>query len=137
MARNQAACHPNKPNHGHGLCRSCYNIKWYAKNKDKSKRASDLWRTNNRQRAKKTLRKSRLKTWYGLTEEDYSNLLAKQDGVCAICKNESLMSLSVDHNHTTGKVRGLLCGMCNTGLGYFRDNAESLKNAALYLKGIQ
>ncbi len=64
-----------------------------------------------------------------------------QDGVCAICRRpETFITtgqgpcrLSVDHDHKTGKVRGLLCRDCNVGLGNFGDSGERLRNAAAYL----
>jgi hypothetical protein len=66
-----------------------------------------------------------------------------QEGVCAICgKEESVLvngiprSLAVDHNHTTGEIRGLLCSMCNRGLGYFKDSNILLQKAVNYLVGV-
>ena len=84
----------------------------------------------------------KLKANYGLTLEDYEQLLTKQKGVCAICfQPETTMSnagyiknLSVDHCHTTGKIRGLLCHHCNTGIGKFMDSVERLESAIKYLK---
>lgn len=84
----------------------------------------------------------KLKAKYGLSPEDYQNMLNKQNGVCAICLSpETTMSnagyiknLSVDHCHTTGRVRGLLCHHCNTGVGKFRDSVELLESAIKYLK---
>lgn len=74
---------------------------------------------------------------YGLTVEEYEALAAEQGGVCAICGSSVLPGrekrLSVDHNHKTGKFRGLLCGGCNRGLENFRDNPELLRKAAEYL----
>lgn len=77
------------------------------------------------------VRNWRLKTKYGLTRESYEAMLADQGGRCAVCK-EALM-MHVDHCHSTGKVRGLLCIGCNRGLGYFKDRPELLKRAAAYL----
>lgn len=77
---------------------------------------------------------------YGITIHDYEVLLKKQNGVCAICgglaykKNGDVKTLHVDHDHTTGKVRGLLCSDCNTALGGFKDSQESLLKAIKYLK---
>lgn len=78
---------------------------------------------------------------YGITIDAYDKLLAEQGGVCAICRevedikgrNGAVRSLSVDHCHETGAVRGLLCGRCNTGLGYFRDSPTVLSAACSYL----
>ena len=75
---------------------------------------------------------------YGLTLEDYDAMLLEQNGGCAICSKEETISgkgvLSVDHDHKSGKVRGLLCDTCNRGLGHFFDNTEYLTNAVLYLQ---
>ena len=76
---------------------------------------------------------------YNITPEDYSILFTKQEGKCAICRSDKSFrknityNLFVDHCHETGKVRGLLCHSCNTGLGHFRDNITNLKQAIEYL----
>jgi hypothetical protein len=86
-----------------------------------------------------------LVTRYGITQEDYMLMLEAQKGVCKICGNPPRLKdhkvnkdnstyLHVDHDHTTGRVRGLLCGRCNKGLGQFRDNPEFLAKAALYVR---
>lgn len=74
---------------------------------------------------------------YGLTTSQYDELLAEQDGKCAICGNVEAGAwggrLPVDHDHVTGDVRGLLCHSCNGGLGQFGDDPERLLAAAAYL----
>jgi hypothetical protein len=77
---------------------------------------------------------------YGITPEDYSLLLERQEGKCKICKSSEShrttatnQNLFVDHCHTTGKVRGLLCHHCNVGLGHFKDSTELLEQAKEYL----
>lgn len=85
----------------------------------------------------KRTRRSNLKRWYGLTESDYESMVSAQNGVCKICSQPSHRRLCVDHDHTTGKVRGLLCDPCNRGLGLFRDNPELLRDAADYLGLVQ
>lgn len=73
---------------------------------------------------------------YGITLEQYNILLVKQNSNCAICGiNQANLSraLAVDHCHTTGKIRGLLCSNCNTGLGLFDDNVGNLTAAIQYL----
>lgn len=73
---------------------------------------------------------------YGLTKTGFHDLLVKQQGVCAICQNAESgrkQILSVDHDHTTGHVRGLLCHSCNVGLGHFKDDPELLARAVAYL----
>lgn len=75
-----------------------------------------------------------IKKLYGLTLEQYNDMLVNQVGVCAICKEKPAdRRLSVDHNHKTGKVRGLLCRNCNTALGGFKDSVLILKSAIEYL----
>jgi hypothetical protein len=73
---------------------------------------------------------------YGITLEDYDNLLLSQGGGCAICGSDDSGGrgrFSIDHNHETGEVRGLLCGPCNRGLGYFKDSPDVLESAKEYL----
>lgn len=68
---------------------------------------------------------------YGISETQYRALLTHQQGLCAICHKDR--DLVVDHNHDTGKVRGLLCHRCNTGLGHFEDSVEFIRAAEGYL----
>ena len=80
-----------------------------------------------------------LKRVYNITIEDYEAMLGKQGGVCAICggtetKSSQQENFSVDHCHTTGVIRGLLCNNCNRGLGLLGDTIESLTKALEYLK---
>ena len=83
-------------------------------------------------------RSRRLKFNFGITLDEYETMLAQQAGVCAICKAPPETSycgtLAVDHDHDTGKVRGLLCTRCNTALGSLRDSPEMLRAAANYLE---
>lgn len=75
---------------------------------------------------------------YGITVEDYNKMFQEQDGKCAICHKDQLefrIRFSVDHNHKTGKVRGLLCHNCNRALGWFYDDIETLQSAIEYLQG--
>ncbi len=75
---------------------------------------------------------------YGVTQEAFDAMVVSQSGACAICGSVpdgagKLAVLHVDHCHDTGRVRGLLCHWCNTGLGSFRDRPELLARAAGYL----
>lgn len=76
-----------------------------------------------------------LKYLYNITEVDFDILYSKQNGFCAVCNmNVPTTDMVVDHCHTTGKIRGLLCHLCNRGLGQFKDNWNLLIRAADYLK---
>ena len=74
---------------------------------------------------------------YGITLSEYAEMLSQQDGVCAICgssgSGKDLDRLVVDHCHSTGKVRGLLCWPCNIGIGMFKDNEKLLNKVVSYL----
>lgn len=94
----------------------------------------------NRQTIKKQMRRRNLAVKFGITEEQYTALYDAQSGLCAICRNPEtrivqgiVARLSIDHDHATGKIRGLLCGACNVGLGFFKDNVQSLEAAIEYL----
>jgi NAD(P)H-flavin reductase len=91
-----------------------------------------------RQRNPDVIRKTNLKRCYNITTEQYEEMREQQAGSCWICgKHESTehyKKLAVDHCHTTGKVRGLLCKGCNHGLGNFNDNPKLLEKAMEYLK---
>lgn len=87
------------------------------------------------------LRGERMQKTFGISLEEYREMLARQDNVCAICeqpetatRNGKVRWLAVDHCHTTGKVRGLLCGNCNPMIGYAKDNVEVLEKAIKYLR---
>jgi hypothetical protein len=84
-------------------------------------------------------RRWRLKT-YGTTPEGYDQLLQDQKGLCALCQRPErklyrgqLMRLAVDHDHVTGRVRGLLCHACNTALGLLEDNPATVARLEAYL----
>lgn len=84
--------------------------------------------------------KSFIQRTYGITAEDYYNMLADQDGKCAVCESEEVNSsrissgkLFIDHCHDTGKVRGLLCSKCNHAIGLLNDDTDLLHKAIAYL----
>jgi hypothetical protein len=70
----------------------------------------------------------------GITPQQYLNKLNEQNGVCAICSKECTRALAIDHNHTTGQLRGLLCNKCNRGIGYLNDDVNLVQKAMEYLK---
>ena len=78
-----------------------------------------------------------LKKIYGITIEDYDNLLLKQNNCCAICKQHKSIftkALAVDHCHVSGKIRGLLCTNCNRAIGNLKDSIDNIKNALMYME---
>lgn len=99
-------------------------------------------RTATSLKEKNRRKNNSLKYNFGITLEQYLEMESKQNKLCAICKNEETalhsftkipLELSVDHCHTTGKIRGLLCSTCNRGLGYFKDSPQLLGRAIEYL----
>lgn len=83
--------------------------------------------------------KDRLKAYWrerktGCSPELYAKLLAEQGGVCAICGGVDERELCADHDHETGKVRGLLCRLCNLGIGKLRHSVVILEQAIAYLQ---
>jgi len=103
---------------------------YYANNKEDKNKAT----TEYREQHPDLTRRVHYKAKYGITICDYQNMVHDQDNKCAICGKESEKRLQVDHDHTTGKVRGLLCGKCNRGLGNYDENIENLLSAIEYLK---
>ena len=110
-----------------GVCKVC-----------KNKRAKKYNQTSE---GKESTRKGLYKFKYGITLQDYDDMFEAQKGVCAICgKPESctfkdvIKRLSVDHDHSTGKIRGLLCDKCNRLLGNANDDTGVLVCAILYLR---
>ncbi len=97
-------------------CKKCfdaYRVKWSKANPEKGAEYN---------------RKHRL----GVSGEQYAEMVAVQDGKCAICG--CVGNLHVDHNHSTGEIRSLLCGPCNRGLGLFHENANAIEAAAAYIR---
>ncbi len=95
-------------------------------------------RTRNRRKGNpRSAREVMLRSKYGISEGVYLDLLVAQNDCCKICKRNSSefdKPLYVDHCHTTNLVRGLLCHFCNSGLGYFKDDILTLKEAIQYIQ---
>jgi hypothetical protein len=106
---------------GNRICRQCNNFQ------------AREYRRNNPNSQPAYYRKSK----YGITDAEFNSLLKNQNNVCAICRQSESKSrykhLSVDHNHETGKIRGLLCSNCNTGIGLLKESTEILSSAIEYL----
>ena len=89
-----------------------------------------------------TQKRYRIKHTYGITLEEFDALVEAQGNRCKICgehetrwnnKSKRVQDLSIDHDHATGIIRGLLCNACNVGLGQFQDDPELLQKALDYL----
>lgn len=100
-------------------CRRCKND--HASKQRKANRALESTRTYARELRKR----------YGLTLDEYEKLSASGCAICGVSAGSR--RLCVDHDHKTGKIRGILCGNCNSGLGRFKDDPELLRKAAQYL----
>ena len=125
------------------LCRNEASYKWNRANKEKVKEAN----LKNREKRKEfydsekgiiSSRSAHLKRMYKITLEDYEKLSEEQNHVCFICgkgeMNNKNKVLCVDHNHETGKVRGLLCGRCNSALGQLDENINNLLRMVEYIE---
>lgn len=116
-----------------------YSKKYYHEHREEIMEKVVAWGNKNPEKK----RRYRLKTVFGISTEEYEARLSSQKGVCAICglpemtkdKNGAIRPLSIDHDHTSNKIRGLLCAKCNIGLGQFNDNYDILLSAANYLMG--
>jgi hypothetical protein len=140
----RAACLACEDPNGTKRCHNCLEIKPKSEFSYRKSGKYDHWQADCKTCQKIFMRKYRLLVNYGLTPEDYEVLLGKQDGCCAICAGVPAVDdvLRVDHDHdccsgdkTCGKcIRGLLCDLCNRGLGYFQDDAVKLRTAIQYLE---
>lgn len=97
------------------------------------------WKSSGGKRNKQQIKSYYLKCKYNLTLEQYIQMLQDQNNSCKICYriNPTGYNWHVDHCHTTGKIRGLLCSKCNQGLGLFEDNIDVLKQAIKYLENFK
>jgi hypothetical protein len=131
MANKQESCkrghvmeehrkfHPN----GDSYCGACKAIRYNA------------FRKSNPEKVALYSRRSRVRITYGLEPKEYDELLFKQNNGCAICAEKpKTKSLHVDHCHTTGTVRGLLCHGCNTAIGLLKEDKDIMQKAIKYLE---
>jgi hypothetical protein len=111
-------CGVRKRHAANGYCKSCVSTVRY--------REDPEYAAKQRARSSKNFRHK-----FGITLSDYERMLSEQGGRCAICPTPHdtapWRSLQVDHCHATGKVRGLLCRTCNTGLGHYEKRAEGFR----------
>lgn len=125
-------CHPDREHEAKGLCHECY-------------RGSPEYKQSQREYAKRKAKRqppgyqidSSLRNSHGITREQRDAMVEEQGGLCAICRKPpsgpgNTGVLHVDHDHVTGRIRGMLCNKCNVGLGMFLDDPEVLANASQY-----
>ena len=120
------------------------NRAFYAANKDainaeRRRKRAEHPDPNRKQRKyySESERRAWLKYYYGITPGEYDALLEEQNGVCAICNERPVERLCVDHDHPTDLIRGLLCRLCNLGLGHFKDDIGRLRAAIAYLEAFE
>lgn len=140
------------PDRLRGDCKSCHQVKTADQKKATQERYRKYWKQYSVANAEK-ITDAKLRRIYGISLEQFTEMLINQDGKCAICKqpppqNAKGYSFAIDHDHaccnnanarvkgySCGKcVRGLLCHNCNLGLGNFRDNPQLLNEAIKYLE---
>src|SRR5271157_139850 len=103
-----------------------HNIEYLEKNKEKIKEYAKIYRGKN----SKKLKDLQLKYYYNISLEEWNNIFNEQEKKCAICgkiSKDFKCSFSVDHCHSTGKIRGLLCSSCNLNLGYYEKYKEKFE----------
>jgi hypothetical protein len=112
-------------------------------NRDKNNAASRAWYHRNKEQHHLTVRRGDLNRLYGITPEQYAEMLEGQGFKCAICRTatpggpKGARYFSVDHCHEQGHIRGLLCMSCNTSIGKLNHNPATLRAAADYLEAAQ
>ena len=114
-----------------------YYKKYREENLEKLNAYNKQWREENKEQDKLVMETARLKRKYNLSRDEYEALLESQNNCCKICGTHGTENtqgkLYVDHCHTTGKVRGLLCMKCNTALGLLDDNKDRITKLLDYL----
>ena len=114
-----------------------YNKNYYEKNKQEILRKKKLRVRKEYNRSYLARKAENLKKRYGITLDDYNKMFDSQQGKCAICfthQTELKVALAVDHRHSDGKVRELLCDGCNRGIGLLREDPVILQSAIRYLE---
>lgn len=129
MRCNNPRC-PHPIVEGYRLCSNC---------RRRGARNAAKWRQRNPEKHREAARESQLLKRYGLNSEGKADLLRRQDGKCASCgtsdpKGTHGNPWHVDHDHKTGQVRSILCGMCNLALGCVDDDIETLRKLIAYLE---
>ena len=119
-------------------CNAAASRAWYVANREQAIAASAQWREDNPEKWREIKHRWWVYKKYGITREQYDEMFAAQNGVCAICgttdpSNGSRKRLfsCVDHDHKTGKVRGLLCSRCNLRVGWYEEDPAAVLRAVI------
>jgi hypothetical protein len=115
-----------------------HNRRYHQDRRAKKLATAKAWVRANPERQKAHQRRHHLKKAFGMTPEEYDALLKKQGGCCAICGSTDPSPwdwFCIDHDHETGRVRGLLCLACNVCIGQAGDDPALLRKAVRYLEG--
>jgi hypothetical protein len=107
--------------------------RYYSKNSGAIKEAAVEWQRNNPERWREIVRRSKLRSFYKITQEDFDAMRFLQGDRCRICRDAFDKTPHIDHDHESGIVRGLLCSLCNTAIGKLRDSSAVVLRAAEYL----
>lgn len=149
-----SSCRENKPledfhkrkkskDGAHSYCKICTSLRnkeWFANNKQKHAATCASWYSKNKEKANKSGTDWHYRSNYGISYEDFILLAGKQQNKCAICSTTIVFSgrganrAVMDHCHTTGNIRGVLCSSCNQGIGLLREDIDILKGSILYLE---
>lgn len=130
-----------------------YNRKYYLANKERlaahqreyyqrTKAKRQAWAKTYRERKPEAIRDRRIRRVYGISGAEYAALFRAQDGLCAVCRRPdesqarraSSEQLAIDHDHSTGRVRGLLCTSCNLALGHLKDDPLRIRALLDYIE---
>jgi hypothetical protein len=111
-----------------------YNREWRKNNLEKVREYYKLYWEKNRESKRIYNRAAGLRRKYGLTIEEFDCMVRAQSGCCLLCKRPLGDDMYIDHNHETGRVRGVLHQTCNSGIGFLGDDAQMCRLAAEYLE---
>ena len=145
IRKQQSEFRIKNPNYNKEHCKDYYNnhIDYRKQYKIDNKDRDNQRRREDYKNDFSKYKEQHLKSAYGISLDDYLKMLESQNNTCAICskketrinpKTKRIHLLSVDHNHKTGKVRGLLCMKCNPGIGNFQEDVDLLQSAIKYIQ---
>lgn len=141
--RPQATCHPGEPHFAFGMCRHCYSVDNYQRNREKRLAQCKVYQDANKDRRRGWAKARRSRhvahdnvLRYGITKAIWETQWEAQGKKCAICSaitNKGGKAFATDHDHSTGKFRGILCTSCNAGIGQLKDDPVLIQFALEYL----